>query len=203
MFSLILKDLMLLRRGLWIQVGFWVFFLGRANRFGISFLVISLLMACIPISIDEKNKTESLFVSLPVKRSTIVIARYIYILLVIAVVITVTYFSSRALNILLPADFKKAISFHNLLAPQLVVMFFMSLALPIIFRYGYHLEEGIRTIAISMSVIFGSIILLIVIWPILGVDLFSIKLVYMFLGMCVLMLLSLGISLLIYKRREF
>jgi hypothetical protein len=84
-----------------------------------------------------------------------------------------------------------------------LVMFFMSLALPIIFRYGSHLEAGIRAIAISISVIFGSIILLIVIWDKLGIDLFSIKLVYMFLGMCVFMLISLGISLSIYKRREF
>jgi len=203
MLSLILKDLMLLRAGMWFQVGFWVFFLVRSNGSGIPFLIISLFLAGIPISIDEKNKAESLFVSLPVKRSAIVIARYIYILLVIAVVITVTYFSSRVLNTLSSADFKKAVSFNNLLAAQLPVMFLMSLGLPIFFRYGSHLEEGIRAIAISISVILGSIILLIVVWDKLGIDLSSIKLVYMFLGMCVLMLLSLGISLLIYNRREF
>lgn len=203
MFSLILKDFMLLRAGMWFQVGVWVFFLGRANGSGIPFLIISLMLAGIPMGIDEKNKTESLFVSLPVKRSAIVIARYIYILLVIAVVITATYFSSRVLNTLLPTDFEKAISFNNLLAAQLPVLFLMSLTCPFSFRYGSHLEAGIRAIAISISVIIGAIILLILVWDKLGIGLSSVKLVYLALGMGVVMLISMGISLLIYKRREF
>jgi ABC-type transport system involved in multi-copper enzyme maturation permease subunit len=203
MFSLILKDFMLLRVRMWFQVGFWVFFLGRDNGSGIPFLIISLMLAGIPMGIDEKNKTESLFVSLPVKRSAIVIARYIYILLVIAVVITATYFSSRVLNTLLPTDFEKAIPFNNLLAAQLPVVFLMSLACPFSFRYGSHLEAGIRAIAISISVIFVTITLLIAFWDNIGIDIFSIKLIYTSLGMGVVMLISMGISLLIYKRREF
>lgn len=203
MFSLILKDVMLLKKGVWFQAWLWVFFMIKARGFGVPFLIISLVMASIPISIDEKNKTESLFVSLPVKRSTIVISRYLYTLIVIAVVIAVTYFSSRVLNMFFPADFEKAVPFNSLLGAQLPVIFFMSLVFPLFFRYGSHLEAGIRTIAISMSAIFGSIILLYVIMTNLGFDLFSIKLVYTFLGMCVFMLISLGISLLIYKRREF
>ncbi len=203
MFSLILKDLMLLRSGMWFHVGLYVFFIVKTRGYPIPFLIISLILASIPIGIDEKNKTENLFVSLPVKRSTIVIARYIYILLVIAVVITVAYFSRRALNTLFPADFEQAVSFNNLLSAQLPVMLLMSLTCPFYFRYGSHLETGIRVIAIFISVTVGSIILLTVIWNNLGIVLFSIKLVYMFLGMCVFMLISLAISLLIYKRREF
>lgn len=203
MLSLILKDFMLLRAGMWFQVGFWVYLLVRSNGLGLPFLAISMIMVSIPISADEKNKTESLLVSLPVKRSAIVIARYLYILVVIAVVIVVTYFSSRVLHTLFPADFKRAVPFESMLAPQLFVMFFMSLALPIIFRYGSHLEEGIRAIAISISVIIGAIILLILVWDKLGIGLSSVKLVYLALGMSVVMLISMGISLLIYKRREF
>jgi ABC-type transport system involved in multi-copper enzyme maturation permease subunit len=170
---------------------------------GIPFMAISLAMANIPMSIDEKNKTESLFVSLPVKRSTIVIARYLYTIIVIAMVITVTYFFSRILNILFPPYFeKKIVSFHRLLVPQLVVMYIMSLACPMFFRYGSHLEKGFRVIAISIILIFGSIILIIVAFD-MGFDVTHIKLVYTSLGMGVLMLISFGISLLIYKRREF
>jgi len=203
MFSLILKDFMLLRVRMWFQVGFWVFFMVNVSGSGIPFLIISLIMVSIPIGADEKNKTESLLVSLPVKRSTIVIARYLYILVVIALVMAVTYFSSRVLHILSPAQFERVVPFDWLLAPQLFVMFLMSLALPIIFRYGSHLEAGIRVIAVSISVIIGAVILLIVIWDSMGIDIFSIKLVYTSLGMGVVMLISMGISLLIYKRREF
>ncbi len=203
MFNLILKDMMLLKKSLWFQVGLWVFFMVESPFFGIPFLIISLAMANIPLSIDEKNKTENLFVSLPVKRSTIVIARYLYTIFVIAVVIAVTYFFSRVLNILFPPYFeKKIVSFHSLLAAQLPVMFLMSLACPMFFCYGSHLEKGIRVVVIAISVVFGFIILFIVAWD-MGFDVTAFKLVYTFLGMCVLMLISFGISLLVYNRREF
>lgn len=202
MFSLILKDMLLLKKSLWFQVGLWVFFMTEASGFGAPFLIISLAMATIPMSIDEKNKIESLFVSLPVKRSTIVIARYLYTIVVIALVIAVTYLSSRVLHTLFPSDFKRAVPFNSLLTPQLVVMYIMSLACPMFFRYGSQLEKGIRVIAISIALIFGSIILIIVALD-MGFDVTAIKLVYTSLGTCVLMLTSLGISLLIYNRREF
>lgn len=202
MFSLILKDMLLVKKSMGFQLALWVFFIVEASGFGFPFLIISTAIACIPMVVDEKNKTESLFVSLPVKRSTIVIARYIYILLVIAVMIAVTYFSSRVLNMLFPASFKRAVSFRSMLVPQLVVIYLMSLACPMYFRYGSHLEKGIQVIAISIALIFGSIILVIYFFN-MGFDVTRIKLVYSALGMCVLMLISFVISLLIYNRREF
>jgi ABC-2 type transport system permease protein len=202
MYSLILKDMLLVKKSMLFQVGLWLFFIVEASGLGFPYLIISTAIACIPMTIDEKNKTESLFVSLPVKRSNIVIARYIYILVAIAAVIAVTYFSSQALNLLFPTTFKRAVSFKSMLVPQLVVMYLMSLACPMFFRYGSHLEKGIRVIAISIVLIFGSIILFIFAWD-FGFDVAHIKLVYSTLGMCVLMLISFVISLLIYNRREF
>ncbi len=203
MLNLILKDVMLLKKAvLWI-VGLWIYFMISVKGIGVHYLAISFLMASQPMSQDERNKTESLLVSLPVKRSSIVIARYVYTLLVIAVVVAVTYFASRLLNIFFPADFAKVITLKGLLAGQLAVMFFLSLAYPLFFRYGSHLETGIKVIVISLMVILGSVIILSIILTNLGLNIFNIKLVYNFLAMCVFMAASFGVSLVIYKRREF
>jgi ABC-type transport system involved in multi-copper enzyme maturation permease subunit len=203
MLNLIVKDFLLLKKWLKFQLGVWLFFMMQANGFGVPFLVISLVMASIPISIDEKNKTEGLYISLPVKRSTVVIARYLYTVVIIAVVIAVTYFSSRGIHMLFPENFKKVVPFDSLLGAQLPVIFFMSLVFPLFFRYSSHFDTDIRSIAISLSVIFGVIIAFYVITTNLGFDPFSVDLIYISLGMCVLMLISLGISILIYRRREF
>ncbi|MCP5108478.1 MAG: hypothetical protein GY950_34150, partial [bacterium] len=68
MFKLILKDLMLLKPSLRWQIPFWLFFLLGTRGFGVPFIIISLMLISGPISLDEKNRTENFFVSLPVKR---------------------------------------------------------------------------------------------------------------------------------------
>jgi ABC-type transport system involved in multi-copper enzyme maturation permease subunit len=187
---------------LWIVI-LWIFFMISAKGIGLQYLVITLLIASQPMSQDEKNRTESLYVSLPVRRSSVVIARYVYMLLVIAVVVAVSYFSSRLFNMLFPAGFPKVIPLKSLLAGQLPVMFFMSTAFPLFFQFGSRLETGIKVIMISILVIFGSMVLMFIILSNLDINLFKVKLIYNYLGMGVIMLVSFGISLVIYRRREF
>lgn len=203
MFKLILKDLMLLKPSLKWQIPFWLFFMFSTGGFGEMFVVISLMLISGPVSIDEKSQTESFFVSLPVKRSTIVIAKYVYMLLVIAFVVAVTHWASQLFHLLLPASFGRVISIKSLLAAQLVVMLFMLSIYPIIFRYGFRLEMGIKMVMLSVLVIFGSFVSLYLILSNLGIDPLEVKLEYNYLGMGVLMLISCMISLAIYKRREF
>jgi ABC-type transport system involved in multi-copper enzyme maturation permease subunit len=203
MVNLFLKDILLLKKGMLWLVGLWLFFIIAGKGFGFQYMVVTLLIAAQPMSVDEKNRTESLFVSLPVKRTSIVIERYIFMMLAIVAVVVVTYFSGRLLNILFPANFTKVIPIKELLAGQLPVMFFLSVAFPLFFRFGSRLETGIKVIIISVMVIFGSMLILFIIFTNLDIYIFRVKLIYNYLGVGVIVLGSLGISLWIYKRREF
>lgn len=203
MVNMILKDLSLLSKRRWWLVGVWIFFLLTAHGIGFQFLIISMIMTVTPIGVDERNRTEPFFVSLPVSRFSIVFARYVYMLLVIAVVVGVTYFSSFLLNLLFPVTFAWVISLKSLLAGQLGVIFFVSPTYPIIFRYSCRLEFDIKVIMLSLMVIFGSMVGLLFILNHLDINLIKVKLIYNYLGAGVIMLGSLGISLLLYKRREF
>jgi len=203
MFKLILKDIFLLRIGMWWVVGLWLLCMIIPEVFGLQYMPVSLTIAALPMSMDEKNRTESLLVSLPVKRTSIVIERYIFALLAIIFVVAVTYFSGQLLNILLPANFAKAIPLKQLLMGQLPAMLFMSIAFPLFFRFGSRLETGIKVIMISVMVLLGSMVILYVFFLNFDINIIRIKLIYHYLGMGVIMLGSLGISLRIYKRREF
>lgn len=203
MYKLLLKDILLLKKGMLAAVVLWLFFIIAARGFGFQYMVVTLLIAAQPMSVDEKNRTESLFVSLPVKRTSIVIEKYIFLMLTIAAVVAVTYFTGLLLNSLFPAKFTKVIPLKELLAGQLPVMFFLSIAFPLFFRFGSHLETGIKVIIISVMVIFGSIVILFIIFSNLDISIINVKLIYNYLGMGLIVLGSLGISLWIYKRREF
>ena len=203
MLNLILKDLLVLRKGMLAAVGLWLFFLIAAQGFGLQYMTITLLIAAQPMSVDEKNRTENLFVSLPVSRTSIVIERYIFLMLSITAVVGVTYFSAQLLNTLFPENYTKVIPLKELMAGQLPIMFFLSISFPLFFRFGSHLETGIKVVILSVMVIFGSIVILVIIFSEFDVNLFKVKLIYNYLGMGVILLASLGISLWIYKRREF
>ena len=203
MINLILKDIFLLKKVMLWVMGLWLFFMIAARGFGLQYMVVTLLIAAQPMSVDEKNRTESLFVSLPVNRTSIVLARYVFLMLVIATVVGVTYFSSQLLHILIPAHFTRVIPIKRLLAGQLPIMFFLSMAYPLFFRFGSRLETGIRVIVLSVMVIFGSMLILFIIFTDLDINIFRVKLIYNYMGMGVIMLGSLGISLRIYKEREF
>lgn len=203
MFNLLLKDMLLLKKGMFGVVGLWLFFMITSKGLGFQYMVLTLLIAAQPMSVDEKNRTESLFVSLPVKRTAIVIERYIFMMLAIVTVVVVTYFSGRLLNILFPANFTKVIPLNELLAGQLPVMFFLSIAFPLFFRFGSRLETGIKVVIIAVMVIFGSVVILFIIFTNLDIYIVRVKLIYNYLGMGFIVLVSLVISLWIYKRREF
>ncbi|MCP5048794.1 MAG: hypothetical protein GY940_16605 [bacterium] len=56
---------------------------------------------------------------------------------------------------------------------------------------------------ISVTVLLGSLVILFLLLHNLDISIFRVKLIYNYLGIGVIMLGSLGISLRIYKRREF
>jgi len=209
MVNLILKDLKVCKRGLLASLGWWLFFIylntreTRSSAF--PFIVISLVLVFQALFADDKNRTEKLYVSLPVKRSDIVNARYINAFLMMASVVVFTYLTTLLLNNLMPEMFKDFVPLKNLIGAHIVIIYFIVLLLPVFFKYGAHLEAGMKVITIMV------VFLLVLLTAILTISLhFEINLIeaeniLLYSGITAI-ILTIGSWLLsqrIYRKREF
>jgi ABC-type transport system involved in multi-copper enzyme maturation permease subunit len=90
---------------------------------------------------EEKNKTDQLYCSLPVKRSTIVAARYGGVLVAY---LLVTVFSLAMILFIKLANFEGVVlpsplvTLPMVAAPLAPVAFFFAFGMPFYFRYGYN-----------------------------------------------------------------
>jgi hypothetical protein len=205
MFNLVIKDLKMTVPAAWVIAILWAFMLINSHGKGFPFLGVSILLIFQPLLVDDKNKMESVFVSLPVKRSDIVIGRYLGGLSLLAINITLTFLGGIALNGVAPETFKKIIPIESILGPQVVVVFLMVLMYPIFFKFGAYLDAGMKVVAIVLSAALLLAFLIMIFLNNLNIDLFRIKniLLYMILLSLSLLFLSCLLSLRIFRRREF
>lgn len=115
---------------------------------------------------DEKNNTLRLLVSMPVKRDSIVIARYLSTMVVIAVIGAVMGFLNALLAGMLPAADVQAgtevsgaiVNALIVICTGLVFMILMSVYLPLAFKLGYIKAVNInRFIFLAIFVLFGAV----------------------------------------------
>lgn len=211
MFNLILKDLKSSYRALLMIFSWWVFliyFCGALfppKGYVFPFIVISLALVFQPMNADDKNKTEKLYVSLPLKRSTIVSARYMWAFSTTCILLFITYFAGTYFHKIMPEVFKNVASFKMLMASQLWVFYNAALVYPLFFKYGVYLEAGMTTCTFLILgiMLFNLLIILIVLF--FNVNPFEIKhiLVYCTLFTLLLTTLSWLLSKRIYGKREF
>ena len=205
MLNLVIKDLKITLQQIWLICALWLFMLINSVGKGFPFMAISLILVFMPMLIDDKNKMENTFISLPVKRSDVVWARYAAGLLLIAFNIGFTYLGGFLIHALFPSSFKSIIPIDSIIGPQVMIMIAMVLVYPIFFKFGAYLDAGMKVVAIVFTtatlLAFGLMFLFIH----LNIDLFKINniLIYSSLTTLILLFLSLLLSLRIYRRREF
>jgi len=207
MINLILKDLKIAKKPLLGIFCWWVFFIYFANllfskgKNAFPFMIISLMLVFQSLLIDDKNKTENLYVSLPVKRSSIVSARYLSAYGMIAVVLFFSYFTILILNRLMPDVFTRILPLENIVGAQLMVIYFTAVMLPLFFRYGAHLEEGLKVIAFIILIFVVVVLGIAIYWE---VNLFkSLDMFLCSIGAVLSSAVSWLWSLRIYRKREF
>jgi hypothetical protein len=143
MLSLIWKDIVAARRILWLLLPFGILQLAVFASVGAfilpAALFFSALLASGSIVLEETQRTETLWNSLPVSRSQVVFARYLTVLLAILLGLGIAWAVGQVVGRLLapgaanPAPFTSPVA----LAPIFVVLIFTAaLYLPFYFRWG-------------------------------------------------------------------
>jgi len=205
MITLIIKDLKIAFKHIGIPIlFFWIYLIMYSGK-STDFIMVSLGFILYALIENDKNNMDILYLSLPLKRSNIVIARYLFSLIIISMVIIVTFMFKTILYNFFPIQFTDNLSFIKFVKAQIVVLYVILASFPIFFRYGIYLNVGMKTI-----------ILLLVCITIIGVGLIVIiininfaPLVLMFndiqLALLTFLLFigSLLLSIRILKKREF
>ena len=120
---------------LWISM-----VIGIGKKFKLIMVLFPMLMIDALKRFEDKYKSEVLFCSLPVKRSSLVYAKYLSSLVIIIITAVLSYISVLLLNTLLPMVLQGAGKLVT--APQVftilsVYVLFVAVSFLIYFRFGY------------------------------------------------------------------
>lgn len=205
MLNLVIKDLKITLQQVWLICALWLFMLINSAGKGFPFMAISLILVFQPLLIDDKNKMEKTYISFPVNRKDVVLARFIAGVFLMLFNIGITYLGGLVIHVIFPAYFKTIIPIGSIIGPQVVIMFGMVLVYPIFFKFGNYLDAGMKVVAIVLTsaivLAFGALIIL----NYNNIDLFAIEniLLYSSITALTLLFLSMLLSLRIYRLREF
>lgn len=142
MLNLIIKDVAIQRRTLlmgFVYIAIMVLAFGRggpavftAGTFAVSFLLMQT-----PCAHDEKSRAEAMLNSLPIKRGTIVNAKYLSVLLYVLIAM-LEYMVVYAAVLLSGLPLKVVpLTLQNVVGLIATVAVFASIFYPIFFRFGY------------------------------------------------------------------
>jgi len=137
MIRLIIKDFYLLRGAMFIwivaYIGFYVINSSSAlPRFVPVFMVFFLLASA--LALDDRNNLDPFFCSLPLKRSTMVMARYAFSFLIMFAGLLLSWLASR----IVPGQ---PLSLRAVFAAFAGAAFLLALFFPLHFRFGFRLED--------------------------------------------------------------
>lgn len=200
MFKLILKDFYLAKVvAKWLLIFLAIILLRDSLLDGVKVLAISIICIRHSMILDDKFKTDSLFCSLPLKRNTIVISRYLSALAIILVVILL-------FNIVSYIRAKEIMTFRDTFLVLFYLVLFLSVFFPFYFRFGIQLKKDLGYVSFSVLMLFFVIVLIgSAIYSAKKPDVFKMENIFLYLGLVKVLFASISIllSLRIYSQREF
>jgi hypothetical protein len=153
--SLIRKDFYLLQRAMFTWIVAYSFFIlinlsSASLRVVPVFMVFFLLASA--LAMDDRYNLEPLYCSLPLKRSTIVIARYVFSFLIVSTGLLLSWLASHVVP-------GQPISLRAIFFTFSAAAFFLAIFFPLNYRFGFRLEnEPFKILGVLLTiagVIFG------------------------------------------------
>lgn len=218
MLHLIKKDILMQKRSLALSFVLMIFFTVTFSNVGpiglaIAILAITYQLALGASALEDKNNSDVILISFPIKKEIIVLAKYLSIF-VYTIYATIGYSLISLLVKVLPISYEVPLTLLSVVIAIAYVMLYFSLTFPLIFRYGY-LKSKIPNLIIFFVLVFGGSALLANIsqnsefnWSqsimefISALSPVGLGLV-MLVPLLVLLVVSYFVSLGFYKRREF
>lgn len=204
MLSLIWKDFYNGIVGNWLVVFLWAVFSITNIFFALGAGMISLNVVSISIGLDEKSKIDSLYSSLPIKRSDYVLAKYLSTFSIMVIVALSFFLTRLILNSFFIPGSHKSITIRDIFYLVFPVTILISLYFPVHFKMGGGMEKSARFIVVVVLLVIGvGAIGFLVIYSI-EIDVFNIKYIYLYLTAIMMVFLagSVGLSMKFYAKRD-
>lgn len=222
MFNLIIKDIAIQKKTLLYTLLYAIFapiafFSMAPNGFGLYVfppMAITYIFISFAANYDEKNKSEIVLNSLPLKRNDIVISKYIsiFVFAIIGIIYAILIgFIGKATG--LPM-FSRSISFLDIVSVFTAVCIFSSIFFPVYFKFGY-IKMNFFNVILVMLIIFvpssvieyatenpNNIFVIKINYFINNTSSFTHNSLALLIGL-IFFFISLMISIRIYKNKEF
>lgn len=142
MYNLVWKDLLILKRYLWLAplYGFSAFFVFRTMPGGAlsaAIVVVSYMLASQACARDDKNKSEIMLNSLSLRRQDIVLAKYLSVYLYAALAILSFLLAQNIVSVTGITVPISQISLEGISGALLATVVLMSIYFPLYFKFGY------------------------------------------------------------------
>lgn len=158
MLYLIKKDILVQKSTFALSAALIVFFtftfsnLGQAGL-GIAIMAISYMLTLGASALDDKNNGDKILISLPIRKETIVLSKYLSIFVFLIYAIMGFYILNLLIKIL-PVPYEVPLTMLSVVIAFVSGMFYFSIALPMVFKYGY-LKSKMPTLILLFIIVFA------------------------------------------------
>ena len=207
MLRLVLKDILISIIGNWGVIFFWFILIFMRIHFIAITAIISLSLISNSVGFDEKSRIDTLYSSLPIKRSTYVLSKYSSTFSIWAAVVLLTFLAQLILDTYVFQGFPRVITIRDIFYLLFPLTILISMYFPVYFKVGGAAETIIPAVAIVFSLAIGIGILGILAIASTESDnftLLNIKHIYLYLTMIMILFLvtSIGLSIKFFTKRD-
>lgn len=219
MINLIIKDILVQKKTILISLVYTIFFIftfqGMGNvGFVGSVVAIVYLLLNTSLAYDDKNKSEIMLNSLPIKREDIVTAKYVSVLLYLTIGIGFYFISTLLIKLTMLPIQLNIVTAVDIISSMISVILLSSINLPLFFKLGY-IKSKMFSFILFFLFFFGAASLagylknnkiigtsgLLLDFLYNGSDIQI--LLFFIIIVFILALVSYGVSIILYKNREF
>jgi ABC-type transport system involved in multi-copper enzyme maturation permease subunit len=209
MLHLIKKDFLIQKKSILFSLFIMIFFSFTLTPMGSGGLTVSILTICYMLvygagNQEDKNNSDRMLASLPIRKETIVLSKYISVYVFAAFAFLVNVIIRLAAEALQIPNFSFPVTIEGILGTWAAVTLLFSLSFPMIFKIGY-LRSRMANFLVLFAAVFGGTFLMSKWFPEGEVPqlVANYETVLLFAGLVLLLAVSYCISLHFYRNREF
>lgn len=217
MYHLIKKDILMQKKSFALAILLMCFFTFTLSNIGpvglsIGILAITYQLGLGASALEEKNNSDIILISLPIKKTTIVLSKYLSMFVYLSYALigfSLIYLIANVFAV----PYEVPLTKEGIVSAIASVIVFFSISFPLIFKYGY-LKSKMPNLIIFFVLVFGGTTMVVNLTQnedslfgqklsglLQGTD--TMFTFFMILGLAVIWALSYFISLRFYSKREF
>lgn len=216
MFNLIIKDILIQKKTVlftFVYMLFLIVFLKEAG-FVSAMVMISYILVITGFSLEEKNKSDIMLNSLPIKRRNIVLAKYLSAFIYFGVGVVAYFLTAIVVRLLGSPITIHSVTFEEIIGALFAITLLNGIYIPILFKVGYT-KSRVVIIVLFFLAFFGGAVLTKISSKIQSnifintiINFFTSKsdmqiLVYLLGAIIIMILGSFLLSVKLYENREF